>query len=43
MHAWLAEMLEFPNAPHDDYVDSTTLALNWLRNQTPHGTWRIVR
>jgi predicted phage terminase large subunit-like protein len=43
MHAWLAEMLDFPNAPHDDYVDSTTLALNWLRNQTPHGTWRIVR
>jgi len=45
MHAWLAEMLEFPNAPHDDYVDSTTLALNWLRNNaaTLHGTWRIVR
>jgi predicted phage terminase large subunit-like protein len=45
MHAWLAEMLEFPNSPHDDFVDSTTLALNWLRNNaaTPHGTWRIVR
>jgi len=43
MHAWLAEMLEFPNSPHDDFVDSTTLALNWLRNVSIQGTWRIVR
>ena len=43
MQAWLAEMLEFPHSAHDDFVDSTTLALNWLRHNALQGTWRIVR
>jgi predicted phage terminase large subunit-like protein len=28
---YLDELSSFPAAPHDDYVDSTTQALNWLR------------
>jgi len=27
---YLTELLGFPNAPHDDQVDSTSQALNWL-------------
>lgn len=34
---WLAgfesELLTFPNAPHDDQVDSTTQFLNWMREK----------
>jgi predicted phage terminase large subunit-like protein len=33
--SWLADYLDelssFPAAPHDDQVDSTTMALNWMR------------
>jgi predicted phage terminase large subunit-like protein len=36
---WLAiylnELLGFPNAAHDDLVDSTSQALNWLTARTP--------
>jgi predicted phage terminase large subunit-like protein len=36
---WLAtylnELLGFPNAPHDDQVDSTSQALNWLTSRRP--------
>ena len=36
---WLAtylnELLGFPNTPHDDQVDSTSQALNWLTARTP--------
>jgi predicted phage terminase large subunit-like protein len=36
---WLAtylnELLGFPNAPHDDQVDSTSQALNWLTARKP--------
>jgi phage terminase large subunit-like protein len=28
--AYLEELLAFPNARHDDQVDSTSQALNWL-------------
>jgi hypothetical protein len=30
-HEYLQELLNFPNATHDDQVDATTLALNQLR------------
>jgi phage terminase large subunit-like protein len=34
--AWVADYLDelssFPAAPHDDQVDSTTMALNWMRS-----------
>jgi len=32
---YLAELLAFPNARHDDQVDSTSQALNWLTARTP--------
>ena len=36
---WLAtylnELLGFPNAPHDDQIDATSQALNWLTARTP--------
>jgi predicted phage terminase large subunit-like protein len=39
--SWLAtylnELLGFPNAPHDDQVDSTSQALNWLTARAPLG------
>ncbi|HYH63354.1 MAG TPA: phage terminase large subunit [Urbifossiella sp.] len=31
------EMLTFPNAPHDDQVDSTTQFLNWMKARTSAG------
>lgn len=46
--AWLtdyeAEMLTFPNAPHDDQVDSTTQFLNWMksRDRAPSPTIRSL-
>jgi predicted phage terminase large subunit-like protein len=33
--AYLNELLGFPNAAHDDQVDSTSQALNWLTARTP--------
>ncbi len=33
--AYLTELLGFPNAPHDDQVDSTSQALNWLTSRRP--------
>ncbi|QDV34922.1 phage terminase large subunit [Tautonia plasticadhaerens] len=36
--AWLTdyemELMTFPNAPHDDQVDSTTQFLNWMRTRS---------
>jgi len=32
---YIEELCAFPNAAHDDEVDSTTQALNYLRQQTP--------
>ena len=32
---YLNELLGFPNTPHDDQVDSTSQALNWLTARTP--------
>jgi predicted phage terminase large subunit-like protein len=32
---YLTELLGFPNAPHDDQVDSTSQALNWLTSRRP--------
>jgi hypothetical protein len=31
VHGYVQELLNFPNAMHDDQVDATTLALNQLR------------
>jgi predicted phage terminase large subunit-like protein len=31
---WLNELLAFPNGRHDDQVDSTSLALDWLSQRT---------
>ncbi len=31
LEAYLSELTTFPKAPHDDWVDSTTQALAWLR------------
>jgi predicted phage terminase large subunit-like protein len=43
--AWLTdyetEMLTFPNAPHDDQVDSTTQFLGWARDKSYGGVARI--
>ena len=33
---YLAELLAFPNGKHDDQVDSTSQALNWLSLQDRH-------
>ena len=33
--AYLNELLGFPNAPHDDQIDSTSQALNWLTSRRP--------
>jgi predicted phage terminase large subunit-like protein len=33
--AYLNELLGFPNAAHDDQVDSTSQALNWLTSRAP--------
>lgn len=42
---WLAayesELLTFPNAPHDDQVDSTTQFLNWVRAKSAASQIRI--
>ena len=35
------EMLTFPNAPHDDQVDSTTQFLSWIRTRTMASKPRI--
>jgi len=35
LRAYLAEMLQFPAAAHDDQVDMTTMALTWAREQQP--------
>jgi hypothetical protein len=32
---YLHELLAFPNGAHDDQVDSTSQALNWLVDRTP--------
>jgi predicted phage terminase large subunit-like protein len=32
--AWLEELLAFPNGRHDDQVDSTSQALDWLSQRT---------
>lgn len=35
LRAYLAELLQFPAAAHDDQVDMTTMALTWAREQQP--------
>ena len=41
---WLAtyvtELLVFPNGKHDDQVDSTSQALNWLSQKIAYGVPR---
>jgi hypothetical protein len=34
---YLSELLAFPNGSHDDQVDSTSQALNWLSRQIAIG------
>lgn len=45
--AWLTdyemEMLTFPNAPHDDQMDSTSQFLSWMRERDRSATPRIRR
>jgi predicted phage terminase large subunit-like protein len=45
--AWLndyeSEMLTFPNAPHDDQVDSTSQFLNWIKQRANESIPRIRR
>jgi predicted phage terminase large subunit-like protein len=36
LEVYLDELSSFPAAPHDDLVDSTTMALNWIRRPA-HG------
>ena len=36
LDTFLNELLAFPNAKHDDQVDSTSQFLNWVRNRTVH-------
>ncbi|WP_431285086.1 phage terminase large subunit [Humitalea sp. 24SJ18S-53] len=37
---YLSELLAFPNGTHDDQVDSTSQALNWLSRKIAAGTPR---
>ncbi len=43
---WLAdyeaEIMQFPNAKHDDQVDSTSQYLNWARKGAKRGTRKLV-
>lgn len=34
---YMSELLAFPNGAHDDQVDSTSQALNWLSRRIAHG------
>jgi len=36
LDAYVDELAAFPTGVHDDAVDSTTQALNYLRHQTEH-------
>jgi phage terminase large subunit-like protein len=38
LNDYVDELAAFPNGVHDDAVDSTTQALNYLRHQPVHST-----
>ncbi len=39
LHAYLAELLAFPNSKYDDQVDSTVFALAWSTSKAPRYDW----
>jgi len=44
LNDYVDELAAFPNGAHDDFVDSTTQALNYLRHSQMHTTsFSIVR
>jgi predicted phage terminase large subunit-like protein len=39
LHAYLSELLAFPNSRYDDQVDSTVFALAWSTSKRPPAIW----
>ena len=42
LNEYVDELAAFPNGLHDDAVDSTTQALNYLREQSENYVWEMT-